>query len=126
MKAKRLAARPGALRRNGGWLMSWDSLEAALRQGDVLEHEGIQVGAATLLRLVRDMRGGYDCAVKADGRLEIATGDRRVEYGANGERRILRGRPSFYNRVAVVPGAWLPRVPKAVVCLRPRKLAKKN
>ena len=108
-------------RRNGGWLMSWNALEQILSEGDVFEFKGIQIGAITLKKIIRLMRGGYDCLITANGNLEIETGDREVRYDKDGARHVLRRKPTYYNKVSIRPEAWLPREPKVIVKLSTRK-----
>lgn len=111
---KRVTARPECRRRNGGWLVPWDSLEEALKGADVFEHGGIEVGAKPVLRLVKTMRVGEACFLKATDRLEIATAYRPAKRG-------------YYIQFKLVPGAWIPKPwmpnqPSVVVCLKPRKV----
>lgn len=104
---KRVTARPIAQRHQGGWLLPWEALEDVLQQGDVLEFGGIQVGSKTLLKLVRTMRYGNFCHIKANERLELST---------NTEKR-------YRNWFALVPGAWMPKnlAQAKVVVLRPAR-----
>ncbi len=127
-KPKRQIRSPRCLKRAGAWLLSWNELIDACKGADVLEFQGIQVGAKRLVTLVRAMQGGYEVKIRLNGRLELETGDRPIKgYDPETHRPVYgRGRVSFYNFVSIVPGAWVPETVRIVAVLRPRLLRRKR
>ncbi len=123
--AKRIVQRPWGHRHRKGWVITTVALVNALKQGDVVELDGIQVGTKPLIQLVR-LLGYEDCLVRANHRLEIETVARTCRQ-KNGHMTTTFAKPRhYYNWMGLVNGAWLPKpwMPKTIgkiVVLRPRK-----
>lgn len=119
---KRTVQRPWGKKKDGGWVILNAELIKALKTGDAVEFGGITVGTAQLCQLLRLMPYS-DSLIRANDRLEVETVKRIFSHqGADEKARVSFRKPRHnYSFFALVNKAWLPRVSKTLVVLKPRK-----
>lgn len=120
-KSRPKVATPWAFRWKGGYIISWDSLEQALKGADVLEFKGVQVGADRLRLLAKAMARNSHCLltpISLNGgepkepfqgpglQIEVGPEIERTEDGRKIRWKKADRKP-FYSRIRVADGAWL-------------------
>jgi len=121
---KRTVQRPWARKKGDGWVFWNADLIKALKAGDIVEFGKVSVGAAQLRRLLQLMPYP-DILIRANGKLEVETVQRVSRKQGDGLYRTSFRKPGQnFSFFALVNGAWVPKAPKTVVVLKPRKYSK--
>jgi GrpB-like predicted nucleotidyltransferase (UPF0157 family) len=119
---KRIVSRPYGFKWKGGIVMLNENLIKALKEGDVLEVKGIQVGTKQLLGLVRLMPYGH-VAIHINGRLELTSVEAKSIKGKDGQYKVHYRTPGSNTQFfGLMHKAWLPAHPEKVVVLHPKKI----
>ena len=121
-KVKRIVERPWGRRRKGGWIIQRSQLIEALKKGEAVELDKVIVGAKQLQKLI-NLLPTQDCLIRSNGRLEIETVIGVPYKSRDGHYRWGFRQPNkgYRQFMAIVNGAWLPKVATRVVVLKPRK-----
>jgi len=119
---KRTLQRPWGRKHKGGWVIWNEEFLKAIKGADVIEMNGVTVGARQLRQILKLLTTDDCLLVKANGRLEVET-IARVIRKKNGHRRTSFRKPRLEQSFRIDNKAWMPINPGLTVVIKPRKYA---
>jgi len=121
---KKTIQRPHGRKHKGGWVIQPESLLKALRMGEAVELGKITVGTKTLMAIIRDMEfPDQELLIHANGKLEFQNIGRtfvKTPAGPTPVKCVFR-LPRLRQYFSICDGAWMPKVTKTLVVLKPKK-----
>ncbi len=118
---QRVQRRLWGRRRNGGWVLPTAELLKALKDGEVVEFDRIQVGTRTLRKLIELMTfPDLELLVTSNGHLQLENMVRQTVQKDEQLTNVFR-LPRNRHMVRVYSGAWEPKTVNTVVVIRPRR-----
>lgn len=120
VRMKRNVQRPWGRKRNGGWIILQEDLVKALKDGDAIQVGEVTVGAKQL-RQVISLVPCEDVLIRSNGSLEIETIERVIVRKPDNVKTSFRKPAHNWNYFRLFNNAWVPKVVKTLVVLKPRK-----